>query len=211
MDKSQPQFVGLENADERHRQDPRTYSIPRSEQRGHLHIGDTVKLAFKFDPPMEGFDTERMWVKVQEITTNGYLGSLENCPRYIADLHAGDRVRFESEHVAALWIGDEARQIPLGKFAIVSRNVETNDAWPREAVRREPPAPEWSGWTIYDGNESEDERLQMTCFVPMSVDELIRRFPVLDSVLDEPVGTAWTWNDNAAEYQTTNGQKPAVP
>lgn len=211
MDKRRSQFVGIENAEAKHRQDPRIFSIPRTEQRQHLEIGDTVKLAFKFDPPTEGYDTERMWVEVREITPDGYVGSLENCPRYIADLHVGDRVSFGSEHVAALWIVDEACQIPWGKFAIVSRNVTRDDAWPRGAVRREPPAPEWSGWTIYDGNESEDQRLQMDRFVSMSVDELIQRFPVLDSVLDEPVGTAWAWNDNAAEYQPANEQKPEVP
>jgi hypothetical protein len=58
-------WVGLLNVEHSHRNAPRTFSIPRSDQRTQLKPGDLVKLVFEADPPSStGLNAERMWVTV---------------------------------------------------------------------------------------------------------------------------------------------------
>jgi hypothetical protein len=46
-------WIGLGDAEEAHRAAPRTYSIPRSEQRRTLRVGDVVKPVFLAVGPSE--------------------------------------------------------------------------------------------------------------------------------------------------------------
>ena len=114
-------FRGLLDAEERHRTDPVSFSIPRSEVRRALRPGTMVKLLFAFgtgDPP----PVERMWVEVLGVDGDRYLGRLDNEPRSIEDLKLGDPVRFGPQHVAAIW--RDAPHAPRPEqFAVVSTRV----------------------------------------------------------------------------------------
>ena len=194
-------WVGLQDVEAAHREAPRTFSIPRSEQRAALQPGDLVKLIFEADQPSPtGVTAERMWVRVQERRSSRYLGVLDNTPSFIADLAAGAGVEFGPEHVAALHESTSGLGLPYGKWAIVSRRVVIEGAWPAE-LRREPaPGPEWSGWFILDGTEDAAFRSDQQNFRPVLVDDLVRQFRVLDSVLDEPVGSQWRWHADRWKY-----------
>ena len=194
-------WVGLEDAEARHREAPRTFSIPRAQQRHALKRGDRAKLVFLADPPSAtGHDAERMWVQVLEARPGSYAGALDNVPSFIADLQPGDRIEFAPEHVCAIELPGAA-PVPYGEAVVVSRLVADEGAWPGELRRYPPPEPGWSGWFVFACIEGDEFRRDQGNFSPMSVDELLRRFRVLDSVLDEPVGTGWVWNPDALEYE----------
>jgi hypothetical protein len=190
-----PLWVGLQDVEASHREAPRTFSIPRSDQRSGLKPGDVVKLIFKADRPSErGFTAERMWVQVLEAGSSGYVGALDNQPSFLSNLEPGDRVPFGPQHVAALQSSTSGLDLPLQQFALVSRSIAEAGAWPVEAQRHPADTPESSGWVVRcEGPEASD-------VIRILVGDLIRQFRVLDSVLDEPVGTKWVWNTDRVEY-----------
>jgi hypothetical protein len=191
----------LQDVEAEHRLHPRTYSIPRSEQRLVLKVGQLVKLVFLVDPQTSGGATgERMWVCVKEAKDGQYIGSLDNKPRIITTLNLGDDIHFGPEHVAALDCHPEGYRLPYGKYAIVNKSILDEGGWPSRVIRNPPPDDSFSGWWILTGKESQAEMTDHNNFEPILVDELISQFRVLDSVLDEPVGTQWEWSDSESEY-----------
>jgi hypothetical protein len=192
----------LANVEVVHRENPRTYSIPRSGQRYHLRVGQLVKLVFLLDTPINDIpDAERMWVEVKEVIGIHYVGMLDNDPRYITNLKAGDIIDFGPEHVAGLYVESEEAQLPYGQYAWVSRNLLREDAWPHRLFRRRSSEHGFSGWWLLSGDETESEINNRENFVAYAVDDILNRFRVLDSVLDEPAEAAWNWNADAVEYQ----------
>lgn len=85
-------------------------------------------------------------------------------------------------------------------FAVVSRRVWDDDAWPGRLERRRLPDPQFSGWFVLAGDERSAYRDDPTNFVPVAQATLFERFRVLDPGLEGPVGTTMLWDDAAAEY-----------
>jgi hypothetical protein len=86
---------------------PFTFYKPSSEAIALLRAGNLVKLIFAFesnDP--QAPRAERMWVRIERIEADRYVGTLDNDPRYIEDLKCGDEVKFEARHVIQTDIGD---------------------------------------------------------------------------------------------------------
>jgi hypothetical protein len=191
-----PKWLGLQDVVAAHRAAPRTYSIPRADQRTRLRVGDVVKLVFEVDlPAHNGPTAERMWVEVREVWRDRYVGALDNQPSFISDLKPGDLIEFGPEHVNALYRSSSGLALPHGLFALVSVDVATGGAWPTEARREPPMSPESSGWVVR-GPKGDDSEL-----VQMPIDDLLQQFRVLDSVLDEPVGSRWIWDVSELEYR----------
>lgn len=190
-----PRWIGLQNVEASHREAPRTFSIPRSDQRSQLKVGALVKLIFQADgPSAKGFTAERMWVQVVEIRASGFVGALDNQPSFLSNLQPGDRIAFGPEHVAALRASPSGLDLPFGQFALVSRDVAEDGSWPAEAYRRQAGAVDSSGWVVLG------ERGESPGMVPMLVDDLIAAFRILDSILDEPFGSRWVWDPDRVEY-----------
>jgi hypothetical protein len=192
-------WVGLLDVEARRRTSPITFSIPRSDQRASLQVGALVKLIFEADPPSAtGLTAERMWVEMREVRDGRFVGALDNEPSFIVDLEPGDAVHFGPEHVAAIYDSPSGLQIPFAKFALVTRDVFEDRRFPVEAYRVEPTAEDSSGWTLIgpegDAGDTGDLRRVL-------VGDLIEWFRTLDSILDEPVGTRWTWNPERLEYE----------
>jgi hypothetical protein len=190
-------FSGLLDAEQRHRAEPDTFSIPRSDVRASLRPGDLVKLLFGFgggdQPPCE-----RMWVEVLEVGGDGYVGRLDNTPQVISDLEPGARVAFVPRHVAATYrrSGDTPRP---EQFAIVSHQVR-DGARPSHAARVPAPDPQFSGWVVAADGDPALPPTDLAGFGPLSHDELVSRFRSFDSIEDEPVGTSWSWDAGALEW-----------
>lgn len=194
----------LENVELAHRESPITYSIPRREQRENLQIGDLVKLVFLIDPSItEGPNAERMWVEVKVVKeSGGYVGALDNDPHFISNLKYGDMIEFSPENVAALYVADKEKQIPYEKKIMVSPEILEKEILPRFLIRKEPIDDQYSGWwlsghkpDLVSGWEYEDK------FVSLLVGDMVSKFMILDSVLDEPIGTQWIWNEDTLEYE----------
>jgi hypothetical protein len=191
-------FSGLLDVQERHRTDPMTFSIPRSEVRRSLEPGSRVKLFFGVgsgDPP----PAERMWVEVTQVRGERYVGELANEPVVIADLRLDDEVVFGPEHVAAIW-RESLHEPRLDQFAIVSAAVWQGGAVPSRAIRVEPPDTAFSGWIIFAEEDPVHPRDDLAGFEPVNHQALTDRFRSIDSIEDEPAGTAWRWDDIELEW-----------
>lgn len=185
----------LENVEKVHRTYPRTYSIPRREQRHGLRVGDMVKLVFLLERAQGGRPrAERLWVRVDEVAAAAYMGTLDNDPLHLTRLKAGDRIPFGPEHVAALY--QPHKRLPTGQYALVSPDLLTFETWPQRLERHHPQDGQSSGWRLlHSAATPQSEQL-----VPCAVEDILQQFPILDSVLHEPVGTAWVWDAEQLEY-----------
>ena len=190
-------FAGLVDAEERHRAHSTSFSIPRSDLRRALAVGDRVKLLFGMGT---GSSTERMWVEVTELADGRYVGRLENEPVAIADLRVGDRVAFGPEHVAAIW--REVDNAPTeDQFAIVSSRVWRDRLPPVRAVRTAPPDRSFSGWLVFAANDPVVPDARLSGFEPVTHFALLERHRSFDSIEDEPAGTEWHWDESALEWR----------
>jgi hypothetical protein len=64
-----------------------------------FEIGDSVLLRFKVDPPVDGCEGERMWVRVTGVLSDALCGLLDNDPVLRTDLHCGEPVKFQRADV----------------------------------------------------------------------------------------------------------------
>ena len=85
-----------------HANAPQTFYLPPLDARKNLKPNDTVKLVFRIEHD-GGFDVERMWVDVKNITSTGYIGILDNDPYCTDELKAGQVVEFEAKHVIQIY------------------------------------------------------------------------------------------------------------
>ena len=77
---------------------PETFHLPSASDRGSLGRGDFAKLIFRFSDGNREF-VERMWVRVEAVGPEGYVGILDNNPYNTDEIRAGGRVKFNSDHV----------------------------------------------------------------------------------------------------------------
>lgn len=189
----------LENAEEIHKSNPRSFSIPRSDQRRNLPVGQTVKLIFEpcIEKGVRRF-SERMWVKITRKDSSGYAGELDNAPAGIDGLELGDSIKFGPEHVIAFIPTKTQLDLPFGQSLLVSPEILASGDWPALARRVSPAKAGDSGWRIYSSSETTPS--SKSPLTEVSVDELIAKFQILDSILDEPHNTAWRWNETEHEY-----------
>ena len=80
---------------------PETFCIPSANDRGSLGRGDFAKLIFRFSDGAREF-VERMWVKVEAVGPDGYVGILDNDPCGTDEIRAGGRVKFDPDHVVQI-------------------------------------------------------------------------------------------------------------
>jgi hypothetical protein len=137
-----------------------------------------------------------MWVTVTATENGRYIGKLDNSPVVIKGMQAGDQVTFGPEHVVSVILPDEY-QLPYGRYALVSESIVENDAWPTFLERVKEDNETDSGWRIFSSNRKESKN----ALVKVSVDDLLWKFTVLDSVLDEPHQQAWQWDQQHLEYR----------
>jgi hypothetical protein len=187
----------LENVELVRNAHPRTFSIPRKDERCSLKVGQLVNLMFLADfPGQPGPRAERMWVKITELRMGRLVGALTNMPRVIPSLTLGDLIEFGPENVASVYgAASEARHIDLSLTAVVSESV-LNGAWPASASRQRPVNPTECGWIILAAEETADA----TNLSARALSEVIDLFPVLDTIITEPVGSSWRWNEAEREY-----------
>lgn len=105
----------LESAVARHEKHHETFEIPAPEERESLRVGMGVKLLFWLageDEMGSYVQCEKMWVVVDEVGDEGYVGVLDNDPLTSDALESGDFVRFGTEHVASIWVPKEDARHP---------------------------------------------------------------------------------------------------
>lgn len=81
-----------------------------------LRINDYVQLRFIGHDPIGVQHSERMWVKINEINDETFIGELENDPAFIANLPCGQILTFRKENIIATPIESEARTFLIDRF-----------------------------------------------------------------------------------------------
>ena len=110
----------LVSAEERRAAHPETFQIPSRTDRETLVSGAAAQLLFHIETKEAGQvidrGVDRMWVIVQAVTPEGYLGVLDNDPGQSEglNLREGDVIVFGPEHVAA--IGYPPKDYVVGKY-----------------------------------------------------------------------------------------------
>ena len=98
----------LDDAEQRHADNPRTFHIPDRAERAGLQVGQMVQLLFLFlnvDPDgSRVLDCEKMWVTIQGVSGGRYWGQLESLPRTSTVLAPLDRIDFGPEQVGAVFV-----------------------------------------------------------------------------------------------------------
>lgn len=189
--------VVLEN-----RINPRHFLKPTEEEIKNIQIGDEVKLIFELSKPIEnGCRAERMWVTVDSIDGNHFIGTLDNKPYYITTINAGDKIEFFDRNIAA--VITQAPDIALKKFAIISkRAIEKNEInW---VVRTDDLCDEEdSGWQMFYGDEDEEflENLENALLITLM--EALQREPLLEKVFVEN-GHSYEYDEKIFSFVLVN-------
>lgn len=95
----------LISAVESYRRAPATFEIHPQSERESLRPGDLVKLMFRISDYGEEW-VERMWVIVEEVRPEYYVGVLDNDSLFSDEIICGLEVQFHSDHVTDI---DRAR------------------------------------------------------------------------------------------------------
>ena len=136
-----------------------TFYQPSLEIISKVGVGEVVKLIFRGEGhEPESVFVERMWVLVDAIEPDGhFVGRLDNDPRGIANLKAGDPVRFEARHIINTEHDNPDNLVGrYSKRAFVTQRILA-DGVPIGRLYREAPDEEQdSGWRFTAGDETDD-------------------------------------------------------
>lgn len=188
-------FLKLCNAEEDRRKDPRSFSIPRREQRQNCQPGCRVRLQYR--GYYEQFRCElaaHAWVEIVLAQGGQYRGVIDETDALLS-AYEGLKVEFGPEHICAIVLPEEF-VLPYDDEVRVSKRVFEEDQWPALLVKQNPETEDDTGWRIV----AKFEDPSAACVV-VTGGRLIQKFQVLDSVLDEEALARWNWNEQELEYQ----------
>lgn len=203
----------LENFENRHRQQPRDFCIPRLEERLSLQPGEHILVGLVAENS-SGNPPEPAWVRIEQVRQQGkYVGILLENPQTVPALRAGYRLEINPEHVAEIFVEEGGhRWIDEGKLAMVAATIIQENGWPGKLMRIPPMAQEYSGWFVMTGSEASQYMRNISNFTPIRLAEVLRRYPIMRSVLFAPIGSEWQWDQEELEYRTPAAKpKPIIP
>jgi hypothetical protein len=185
----------LANAEISRDKDPRFFSIPRGDQRRSRQPGDRVQIQLISTEslPSNVLIADRPWVQISHLESERYRGVIQDGLTVFTHLE-GQKIQFGAENIIALTLPEEY-VLPYELTALVSDSVWQKDAWPARVVRSAPLNEEDSGWRVLALGEAID-----AATVILKAHQVISRFQVLDSILDEPKQIEWHWNSARNEY-----------
>lgn len=183
----------IENAVQLKNENPRTFSIPRSEQRNNLKPEQVVKLIFTDN----NGNSERMWVVVQKKENETYIGELNNNPAHIKSLTSGDTINFKANNVVAIWNDND--HMPYEQYIRIDQEIFDNKLWPKYLLKMKSTEEGDSGWIISTHPLKPEQNFSQ--FHKIEVESVLNYFQMLDSVLDQPASAQWIWDDKTLEYK----------
>lgn len=86
-------------------ENPVSFSIPRSEQRKSLRVGDSAKIILESKIGTTPFSSERLWVLVKEVSDHFYKVKIDNNPLLFPDL-ADAILTVRPEHIISIILPD---------------------------------------------------------------------------------------------------------
>lgn len=193
----------LENADEIATQHKYTFYKPSSDVIRKVAVGENVKLIFQFestDPDAPG--AERMWVIVDEIQPSGlFRGRLDNDPRYITDLQAGDLIEFRSCHIINTEHDDNENLVERYiKRCYVTNRVLRDGAKVGYLYREAPDREDDSGWRITANDESDEYMDDASNCAYVSLGAVLSNDDSFIALLDYPEGSAFVREASSGQF-----------
>jgi hypothetical protein len=88
----------LDSGVDAHAEFPDSFMLPPESDRQSLGRGDLAKLMFRITEGDQA-TVERMWVRVQNVEPDGYVGTLDNDAYCTDAIGVGMRVEFGPDHV----------------------------------------------------------------------------------------------------------------
>lgn len=210
----QPRSHGIDwklgDGEERHRESPRSFFIPPLRVRDSLKREDVVRLLFVLTRrDADGPNAERMWVKVSEVNSTGYVGILGNSPSAIQDLGPGELIAFEPRHVISVL--DETWDKYANLTAFVNRRLLENDQLEPHLVVHDPADLQLSsrhdgtrpsGWQLLVGDETEAELSDVANVRTPNLGWLMERYPAFAKlVLSGASDGSWCLSEDQARYE----------
>lgn len=171
-----------------------TFYRPSAEAIGKVAVGDNVKLIFEYDNDNpDGWTAERMWVLVDHIDGQGHFrGRLDNEPRHIIDLHAGDTLEFNDIHIIQVEHDDSSGDNIVSRYSprcFVTARV-LHDGAPIGYLYREAPEREDdSGWRIFAGDETDEYFADEDTTFYVSLGAVLNRDDAILPLLEAEVGS----------------------
>jgi hypothetical protein len=172
-----------------------TFYKPSRELIGKVRPGELVKLIFEFDSADPAAPrAERMWVRVTELQPpEGFIGTLDNDPRYIKDLAVGDRVTFQACNIINTEHHDDDDNL-VNKYirrCFVTKRVLDGEDPPGYVYREEPDRADDSGWRILAGNETDEFLDDPANSTYVSLGAVLGTDDSFVHLLESPVGSAF--------------------
>lgn len=194
----------LENAEEVAARNPYTFYKPSKSVVAMLAQGNQVKLIFAFqsDDP-NAPRAERMWVTIDSISGSTFVGTLDNEPRYIADLKMGDRIEFDERHIIDTDLKDPVPSI-VDKYAarcFVTRHVLEEGHRVGYLYREQPDNEKDSGWRILAGDETEEYMDEPENTKLVSLGAVLRVDDSIVAILDSPIGAVFQRNVESGKFE----------
>lgn len=187
-----PRSWRLEDAEAVARAHPYTFYKPSAERVAQLKPGNLAKVIFAFDTDdPRAPSAERMWLVIESVLDDRFVGRLDNDPIYIADLNPGDRVEFEARHIIDTDLpGKEDSPVErYGKRCFVSNRVLYDGAKVGYLYREEPVHNDDSGWRITAGTEPEDYMDNADNVSYVSLGAVLNLDDRIVGLLDSPPGS----------------------
>ena len=170
--------------------------------------GENVKLIFDFssDDP-DAAEAERMWVLVDQVRKDGtFIGSLDNTPRWIKDLHPGDTIEFDARHIINTEHDDPDNLVNRYRQRCFVSNRILRDGQPIGYLYREEPDTEQdSGWRFLAGDESDDYMGDAENLSFVSMGAVLNHDDSVLDLLEEPLGSAFERNLASGQFDRVEG------
>jgi len=190
---------------------PFTFYKPSSEAIERLRAGNLVKLIFVFESNNpQAPRAERMWVCIERIEADRYVGRLDNEPRYIEDLKGGDEVEFEVRHIIQTDIDDPLPD-PTGPYrrrCFVSHRVLYDGARVGYLYRESPESENDSGWRMTAGDESDEYINDADNLSFVSLGAVLREDASIIGLLETPAPCAFVRSDDGRGFEAVDPPEP---
>ncbi|MAP94361.1 MAG: hypothetical protein CMK07_05360 [Ponticaulis sp.] len=197
---------------------PYTFYLPSEARLAAIEPDDSVKLIFRGSPKGLVHDAERMWVIVQTIHGDDFIGWLDNDPFDMPQIRHGDRVKFKRRQVIQTSWKDKNKEAripaePSKQYwdrCIVDAAVLNGTARVQFLYREEPDMTQDgdkypdSGWRIrahVDDLTSEEYESGSPEYTALG--KVLNKDDSWLNLIDEPPGTAWFLNDETHQFEPT--------
>jgi hypothetical protein len=180
-----------------------TFYKPGHEEIEKVRPGEVVKLIFAFeseDPKAPR--AERMWVQVESVDGHGsFTGRLDNDPKWIRDIAAGDLLSFKDIHIINTRHDNDDNLV--NKYlprCFVTNRVLYEGQRVGYLYREGPDREDDSGWRITAGNESADYMNDAKNVSYVSLGAVLDRDDSILHLLEYPAGSTFERAADSEEF-----------